>query len=111
MLSNKNILENLCILMLIVMCVCVLTKNVKKNLVCVCPEGWVCLKTSPADVIFANSETLWISRPLVALIFIDLNLDITFPFLLSFYLKFYFSLRQINNAKIDKTLLIKRKSD
>ena len=66
MLSNKNILENLCILMLIVMCVCVLTKNVKKNLVCVCPEGWVCLKTSPADVIFANSETLWISRPLVA---------------------------------------------
>ena len=52
-----NVDSNVCV------CVCVLATNVKKNLAFVCPEGWVCLKTSPADVIFANSETLWIPRP------------------------------------------------
>ena len=95
MLSNKYILENLRILMLIEMCVCVDQECEEKPCFCLPGRvGPVCLKTNPADVIFAKCKLRdsLDFKASVALIFIALNLDksITFPSLLSFYLKFFF---------------------
>ena len=86
-------------------CLCVDQECEEKS--CLCLPGRVGLsqdKSSRCNICKLRDSLD--SKASVALIFIDLNLDkgITFPFLLSFYLKFYFSLRQINNAKIDKTL-------
>ena len=110
MLSNKYVIENLCVLMLIGVCV----DQECEEKPCLCLPGRVGLsqdKSSRCNICKLRDSLDF--KASVALIFIDLNLDkgITFPFLLSFYLKFYFSLRQINNAKIDKKLLIKRKSE
>ena len=97
------------------LCVCVDQECEEKPCFCLPGRvGPVCLKTNPADVIFAKCKLRdsLDFKASVALIFIALNLDksITFPSLLSFYLKFFFSWRQINNVKIDKTWLTKRKS-
>ena len=92
-------------------CVCVCVDQECEEKPCLCLPGRVGLsldKSSRCNICKLRDSLDF--KASVALIFIDLNLDkgITFPSLLSFYLKFYFSLRQINNAKIDKKLLIKR---
>ena len=95
------------------MCVCVCVHQECEEKPCLCLPGRVGLsqdKSSRCNICKLRDSLDF--KASVALIFIALNLDksITFPSLLSFYLKFFFSWRQINNVKIDKTWLTKRKS-